>query len=73
MTLILDPKKHPILRPKFRPIQTARKRTFWCPNFKPIFDPNPARHTNPLLNAIKWPILRPKATPPDDLISFRAS
>jgi len=29
MTLILDPKNDPILPPKLRPIQTARKRTFW--------------------------------------------
>ena len=29
MTLNLDPKNDPILTPKLRPIQTARKRTFW--------------------------------------------
>ena len=70
MTLILDPKNDPNLTPKFRPIQTARRRTFLWTDFEPIFTPKSARHTNPLLNAIKRPILRPKISPPDDLISF---
>ena len=37
MTLILDPENDPILTPKFRPIQTARKRTFWVADFRPIY------------------------------------
>jgi len=52
-TLILDPKFGLQNDPIFLPIQTARKRTFWDPDFKPIFDPNPAPHPNHLLNAIK--------------------
>ena len=42
MTLILDPKIELQNDSIFRPIQTARRRTFWCLIFKPIFDPNPA-------------------------------
>ena len=37
MTLILNPENDPILTPKFRPTQTAHKRTFWVADFMDIF------------------------------------